>query len=144
MAGRPSKYTQELSDKICHLISTTSKSMRTICNELDIAPQSFLNWLNDKPEFLASYTRAKEQQADFLAEEIIEIADDSSNDTKVIYKDGKPTEVENTEWVSRSKLRVEARKWAAAKLKPKKYGDKLDVMQTIREQPLFGPDVNAE
>lgn len=141
MAGRPSKYTQELSDKICHLISTTSKSMRTICNELDIAPQSFLNWLNDKPEFLASYTRAKEQQADFLAEEIIEIADDSSNDTKVVYKDGKPTEVENTEWVSRSKLRVEARKWAAAKLKPKKYGDKMHTESIVKIESITGMEI---
>ena len=144
MAGRPTKYSQEIADRICEIIATSNKSMRNICIELNIAPQTFLNWLNNNPEFLAQYTRAKEQQADFLADEILEIADDSLNDTKVIYKDGKPIEIENTEWVNRSKLRVEARKWIAAKLKPKKYGEKLDVTQTIREQPLFGPDTNAE
>ena len=48
-------------------------------------------------------------------------------DTKVLIKSGGIVEVEDTEWVNRSKLRVEARKWIAAKLRPKKYGDKIDI-----------------
>lgn len=123
--GRPEIFTQELADRICLQISTSSKSLRTICKEVNISVQTVLNWLNnpEKKDFLAQYARAKEEQADFLAEEMIEIADDAANDTIITEKG----EIENKEWTNRSKLRVETRKWISAKLKPKKYGDKIDV-----------------
>jgi hypothetical protein len=60
-----------------------------------------------------------------LADEIIDIADDGSNDwMERELESGKTIEVLNAEHVARSRLRVDARKWVAAKLKPKKYGDK--------------------
>jgi hypothetical protein len=63
-----------------------------------------------------------------LTEEILDIADDGSNDwMEKLDKDGKSVGwAVNGEAVQRSKLRVDARKWIASKLKPKKYGDKLD------------------
>jgi hypothetical protein len=126
--GRPSAYTKEIGDQICTEISTSNKSLRTICKELTISVTAVLGWLSDgkHKEFTSQYARAKEEQADFLAEEIIEIADDSSNDTMTIEGKHGPIELENKEWTSRSKLRVEARKWIASKLKPKKYGDKIE------------------
>lgn len=67
---------------------------------------------------------AREDQADTLADEILEIADESENDTyEVDLGDGVIIQKENREVVNRSRLRVDARKWVAAKLKPKKYGD---------------------
>lgn len=125
--GRPTDYTEELADKICVLIATSAKSMKTIGRELGVHPATIHRWLNENATFRDKYARAKEDQADFLAEEILDIADDSSNDTKVVNKNGEVIEVENTEWVNRSKLRVDARKWVASKLKPKKYGDKIGV-----------------
>lgn len=86
-----------------------------------------MRWLRENEEFRNQYARAKEDQADFLAEEILDIADDGSNDFMTITKGNKTYNVENTEWTSRSKLRVEARKWIAAKLKPKRYGEKIDM-----------------
>ena len=132
--GRPPIYTQELADRICAEIASSSKSMRTICNEVEISVQTVLNWLNTNESFLAQYTRAKEMQADYMAEEMIEIADDGSNDYMTITKGDKEYEVENKEVTSRSKLRVETRKWIASKLKPKKYGEKLDL--TTDNKPL--------
>lgn len=73
-------------------------------------------------DFQEMYARAKEDQADFLAEEILDIADDSSQDTTTDQQGNARCD---TEWVQRSKLRVDTRKWIAAKLKPRKYGDKL-------------------
>ena len=55
-----------------------------------------------------------------MFEDIIDIADDSSQD-RIVNEDGK--EVMNSEFVQRSRLRVDARKWALSKLNPKKYGD---------------------
>lgn len=125
--GRPSKYSDELADKICEEIASSNKGLAFICNELKINVVTVFRWINDDEEFRNNYARAREAQADFLADEILSIADDSSRDTKtVITKGGEPMEVEDTEWTNRSKLRVDARKWIASKLKPKKYGDKIE------------------
>lgn len=79
-------------------------------------------WLLADAEISAMYTRAKEDQADWMADEMLEIADDSVNDT---YIDDDGNVRLNQEVVARSKLRLETRKWLAAKLKPRKYGDKV-------------------
>jgi hypothetical protein len=135
--GRPSIFSQEIAEKLCEEIATSSKSLRTICKEEGMpSVRTVLSWLSAgdkedaKPDlraFLRQYARAREEQADFLAEEILEIADDGSNDLMTITKGDASYEAENKEVTNRSKLRVDARKWIASKLKPKKYGDKLDM-----------------
>lgn len=126
-AGRPLAYTQDIADRICEQIATTSQSLRTICLNDDFpSVATILNWLKEDTEgFLAQYTRAKEMQADYLAEEMLDIADDGSNDFMTIVKGDKEYTVENKEFTNRSRLRVDTRKWIASKLKPKKYGDKV-------------------
>lgn len=124
--GRPSKYSHEICDYICEQLATSNRSLRSICQDEGIPNiGTVLRWLSesDKEEFHKQYARAKEQQADFLAEEILEIADYTAKDT--IETEKGP--IEDKEWVNRSRLRVDARKWVASKLKPKKYGDKIDV-----------------
>lgn len=128
--GRPSVYSKEVAEKICYEVSTTSKGMRTICKDLNIPYGTVMAWLSDghanyKEDFTKQYTRAKELQADYLAEEIIEIADDSSND--ILGFDDFGNAIQNKEFVNRSRLRVDARKWVASKLKPKRYGNSVDV-----------------
>lgn len=69
------------------------------------------------------YARAKEQQAEAYVDEIMDISDDSQGDAFCDeYGNVKP----NHEFISRSRLRVDTRKWFASKVLPKKYGDKLD------------------
>lgn len=70
----------------------------------------------------ARAVRAREAQADTLAEEILQIADDGSNDT---YTDDEGRTHVDYDHISRSKLRVDARKWLASKMAPKKYGDRI-------------------
>lgn len=128
--ARPTKYSQDIVDRICDQIATTSNGLVVICEDRTLpSVRSVYNWLNDPKykEFLHKYTRAREEQADFLADEIIAIADDGTNDYMTITKGDKEYNVENKEVTSRSKLRVDARKWKASKLAPKKYGDKVDV-----------------
>lgn len=125
--ARPSDYNQEIADEICAIISSTSKSLRTICLE-DRFPSvvTIFAWFRKNEEFLKQYTRAKEEQADLLIEEMLDISDDGSNDFMKVVKGDAEYEIENKEWTSRSKLRVETRKWIASKLKPKKYGEKVE------------------
>lgn len=98
------------------------KSARSMCIEAGISQKTLWNWLSNDEELVQQYARAKELCADYLAEEIIEIADDSRFDKRT-DKDG--YEVTDHEVVNRSRLRVDARKWYASKLSPKKYGDKV-------------------
>ena len=83
-------------------------------------------WLREKPAFQEQYARAKEEAADALADEIVDIADE--RDGKAVMADGEEVAVVfDSTAVARNRLRIDARKWIAAKLKPKKYGDKLEL-----------------
>lgn len=64
-----------------------------------------------------------------MAEEIVEIADDGANDI-----DGDKVDHEN---VQRSRLRVDARKWVAARLLPKRYGDRIQADVEHRGRVVF-------
>lgn len=132
--GRPEVYTPELANKICTEIATTSKSLRTICLSDDMPSVStVLKWLKEKKEdFPEQYARAKEEQADYMVEEMIDIADDGSNDLMTITKGQESYEVENKEVTGRSRLRVDTRKWIASKLKPKKYGEKIELSGALK------------
>ena len=99
--------------------------MRAICRDVAMPNKAtVLRWLADAThtDFRDRYARAREMQADALFDEALAIADDGSGDW-VTDKDGKKTL--DHEHVQRSRLRVDTRKWAAGKLAPKKYGDKL-------------------
>jgi hypothetical protein len=90
---------------------------------------TIFNWMRTQPKFLEQYTRAKEESADALVEEMMDIADDGSNDwMEQLDAEGKAKGWrENGEAIQRSRLRVDTRKWVASKLKAKKYGEKMAV-----------------
>jgi hypothetical protein len=120
--GRPAKYTDELAKTICTRLAE-GESLRTICLDEEIpSRETVRKWLVDSPSFLAQYARAREEQADFYAEEIVEISDDGRRDYTTT-EDGR--EVVDHDHIARARLRVDARKWYASKLAPKKYGDKV-------------------
>ena len=123
--GAPTIKTPELLEAICAGISL-GKSARAMCVEAGISQRVLWNWLASDTELMKQYLRAKELCVDAYAEEIIEISDDGSRDT---YTDEKGKEVIDREVIARSQLRIDARKWYASRLAPKKYGDKLSAMQ---------------
>lgn len=124
--GRPSDYTPEKAEEICELIATTARGLDFICNTHEELPSSrtVARWLVAHEDFRQQYVRARERQADLIFDECLEIADDGSQDTKLVGAEGEEREVQNSEWISRSKLRVDTRMRMAGKLHPKKYGDK--------------------
>ena len=93
---------------ICEDISK-GKSLRWCC-EQEGRPHlnSFLDWIEADEALRQQYTRARARQADYLADELIEIVDTEDDP-------------------ARARVRMDARKWAAGKMAPKKYGDKVDV-----------------
>jgi hypothetical protein len=133
MTGRPSSFTQEIADIICTRLGD-GESLRGICSGDDMPDKStVMRWLADNLVFRDQYARAREVQADTMAEEILEISDDGTNDwmeRRSEAEKGAGVEtgwVLNGEHVQRSRLRVDARKWLASKMAPKKYGDKMQL-----------------
>mgnify|MGYP002363028391 FL=1 len=125
--GRPTDYTPDLADRICARLAA-GESVRTVCGDDDMPDASTVfRWLRLHTVFREQYTRAKEEAADALVEEMLDISDDGRNDWMERFgKEGEAIGWQvNGEHVNRSRLRVETRKWIAAKLKPKRYGDKL-------------------
>jgi len=119
--GRPSDYTDELADAICERIAG-GESLRAICADGKMpCKASVMLWLRKEPSFQTSYAQARARQTEHMADEILEIADDSSQDTEYGENGPKP----NSEWIARSRLRVDARLKLMALLNPKKYGKKL-------------------
>jgi hypothetical protein len=118
-----SKYGAEIVERICAEIAV-GKSMREICRAADMPDMRTVFRWPAHSEFQQLYARARDAQADYLAEEILEIADDGKNDW-VERQDG--SAAVNNEAVQRSRLRVDARKWLMSKLMPKKYGEKLEL-----------------
>lgn len=120
--GRPSSYTDELADLICERLAD-GESLVRICKDDEMpSTATVFRWLADNQAFRDSYARAREVQAERLADEIIEIADEGRRDT---YIDDEGRERTDYDVIARSKLRVDARKWIAAKLLPKKYGERV-------------------
>ncbi len=91
-----------------------------------------MRWANDMPEFREQYARAREYLLEHWAEDILDISDDGSRDYLASGKDDGIALV-NHDHISRSKLRVDSRKWLLSKLAAKKYGDKID-------HSVAGPD----
>ena len=135
--GRPTLYSKELTSKICKEL-TLGKSLRTVCKGEDMPDIStiFL-WFDKYPEFIEQYEKAKAESADLMAEDMLDIADENTNDwIEVERRNGDTFNIVDKEAVLRSKLRVDTRKWIVSKLKPKKYGDKLDL--TSNNEKLTG------
>ncbi|MBX4908371.1 MULTISPECIES: terminase small subunit protein [Rhizobium] len=131
--GRPSKFSQALAEKICARIADR-ESLRSICRDEDMpAKSTVLSWLadEDKAAFRARYALAREIMADSFVDEMVEIADNSSDDW--IEKKNAAGEItgwqENGEAIRRSQLRIATRQWVAEKLRPKKYGAKMEPEQ---------------
>ncbi len=108
-------------DVVCERIAN-GEFLENIARSYSMNRYSLTKWLHDETN-MQKYLAAKEAQADKMAEEILSISDDGSNDT---YETENGTRT-NQDVIARSKLRVDSRKWLASKMNPKKYGDKVDL-----------------
>jgi hypothetical protein len=119
--GRPSKFTKELAARICERLAA-GESLRAICRDGDMpSGPTVRGWVLKDEDFSKQYTLARELGYQEMADEIIEISDESSGDS---YKDANGVLRTDQEVVGRSRLRVDTRKWLLSKCLPKIYGDK--------------------
>lgn len=133
---------QEICDAICDGIAD-GQSLRSICTSADMPNKSTVfRWLAADEAFRDQYARAREAQADALFDEILDIADTPLLGTKTkTMSDGKTEETEG-DMIEHRRLQVDARKWMAGKLQPKKYGEKL-THANDPENPILVPILNV-
>lgn len=136
--GRPSLFFEELADMICERL-TQGESLRAICSDEGMPHAGTVcRWLATNDVFREQYARAREAQAELMADEMVEISDDGRNDW--MERNGSEGESlgwkENGEAIRRSALRIDTRKWIAARLLPKKYGDKIAVGGSKEMDPI--------
>ncbi len=118
---------ENIKARICLELSE-GKTLREVCRADDMPSEAAVRKraLADPDGFGSQYARAREIGYQSMADEIIEISDDSSNDWMERKRgDGSTEEVENKEVLNRSRLRVDTRKWLLSKALPKLYGDKI-------------------
>lgn len=124
MAGRPSSFTQKVADEICARLMD-GQSLRGICADEDMPGQrTVYQWLMANEAFAQQYARAREVQADTLVDEILGIADTPVIGQKTVSK-ATGVEISEGDMIEHRRLQVDARKWLAGKLAPKKYSEKL-------------------
>lgn len=137
-AGRPSSYSEELADAICERL-IMGESLKAICAEEEWPSESMVyRWLQKNEGFREQYRVAREAQAERMLDEIIAIADDTTNDTI----QGEYGPLPNNEWIARSKVRIGTRQWFMGKVAPKKYGDSKAIDLTSGGQKLSGIQIN--
>ena len=120
--GRPSKFAQALAVEICDRLSS-GETLASICRDPKMpAVRTVSDWKKNSEEFSADFARAREEGADAIAQECLDIADETSRDTISTDRGDIP----NGEWITRSRLRVETRLKLLAKWFPKRYGEKIE------------------
>jgi len=106
--GRPTIFTQEIADEICERLAHGETLRKMILDDHMPASSAIYRWLESNESFREQYAQARVKQADYYAEMIVD-------------------EAFNSHDASIGRLRMDALKWAASKIAPKKYGDKIEL-----------------
>lgn len=127
--GRPSDYTQELADKICEELAQ-GKSMRTVCHSDEMpAMSTVFKWLREKEGFSEQYVRAKEESTEAMNEIMLDLGDQAIEFAQSVDPKASGAVVQAV------KLKADNLKWVMSKMKPKKYGDKIDHTTNGKDLP---------
>ena len=132
--GKTSMYTPKLGEEICDAISCSSEGLKTLCDKNPHWPErrSIYRWIKKHEEFRNLYKQSKITQIESLVDDILEIANNSENDT---YHDDEGNPKCNVEWVNRCRLRIDVYKWLACKLVPRIYGEAGLLQKSPENEP---------
>lgn len=123
MSGKPQFNRDELVPQICDRLAT-GEPLTSICNDLGITRQCVNKWRREDEAIAKQIQAARDDGYDAIADECLDIADDSQGDYKIELRGRQEVVTIDKEAVLRSKLRIETRLKLLAKWDPKRYGDK--------------------
>lgn len=116
---KPTRYTKELSEQIISEL-LEGKSLRRIAKELGVMANTVLEWVHKHEDFKERYLLARLMYAEFVFDEILEIADSPANDYSEVKK---------------QQLQIDSRKWVLGKMNPKRYGKQLTIDDISASRP---------
>jgi hypothetical protein len=122
--GRPVKWPQDhpVWGEIVYRVSA-GKSLSTVLRDPDLPSwPMFYAMMEQDPKLRQAYDKAVQDRADRMADEILELSD-------MEMPEGLEGAMASA-WVQQKRMQVDARKWIASKLKPRTYGDRIDVAVT--------------
>lgn len=155
--GRPTDYSAELAAELCSYLAS-GISLNSTCRKKGMpSKNTVFRWLSLSNEelwrddFRDQYARAKQESADMMAEEILDISNTPSKGKVTTTrtttdKDGNSVtvvEVREDDRLGHRRLQVDTRKFLMAKMKPKIYGDKMD-LTTDGEKIEIGRGMSIE
>lgn len=129
---------EKVLDVVCDRIACSNKGIASILAEPHLGfplptYSTFMKWLSEDSSLSDRYAHAKDDQLEFLEQEMRElhnkawvpVVDREGN----VVRDADGQIVMTVNKASAAIVRIEAenKKWLMGKLKPKKYGDKLQV-----------------
>lgn len=113
-AGRPTKYSLELAQRICDLL-IDGKNLIQICKLPGMPVRStVIKWVDEHEKFGQMYTRAREHQGEYFVDQVAETARRSTAET-----------------ANADRVKIDGYKWTAVQSNPRKYGPKVDVNQSV-------------
>lgn len=126
MTGRPSSYSDEMAETICDRL-IEGLSLRKICEADDMPDRNtVMRWMDANPQFAARCARARELQADYMDDLILDTANASTPET-----------------APADRVKISAYQWRAAKLQPKRYGDKMALVGGGKGDPPVRLDLSG-
>lgn len=150
--GRPAIYNEELAAAICERIAAGETLLSIVADAEMPCYTTVCKWRRTIPDFAQMYAHAREDQADTEAEEIRAISDerppmvgDTNHQAGESASEDGNTRMDSA-FVAWQRLRIDTRKWRASKMRPKVYGDKIDLTHAdpaggpVAVRVLFGRD----
>lgn len=141
--GRPTKYRQSVARAICMRLAL-GQSLNEVCRTKGYPSKvTVFAWLHKYPDFLNQYQYAREIQQHHHLDEMLEIADNATNDWMERHdREGEVVGWQvNGDHVNRSRLRIDTRKWIMERMAPKTFGSKQAIEHTSPDgsmTPTFG------
>ena len=132
---------QNILSIVCDQMAS-GKSVRAIFRDEELketlpSRSKFREWIDKNEDFRAQYMRACEEREEYIFDDILSIADETTNDHSIVeISEGVEVSRVNNEAIQRSRLRIDARKWHLSKVNPKKYGDKIEIDQKVTDERL--------
>jgi len=111
--GRPSSYSDEIAKEICDRL-IEGESLRQICLDAHMPHRSTVtNWQDSDDAFSAKCARARDWQADYMDDLILDTAKECTSET-----------------ANADRVKIGAYQWRAERLNQKRYGNKISQQHT--------------
>lgn len=128
------EITEDIFNKVCNDMSNSPQGLTHILKPYGINRSTFLEYKEKDTDRINKYTRAKNDQIEYLACEINRLTYEME---QTIRGDKVYNEININAAVNVLKIQIDSLKWLLSKLAPKEYGDKIQVDSDVKTTQIF-------